>query len=267
MEAGALDSWQGLAALAISIGFSTIRLAVAFLVVPLFSNEIMPALVRNSVFAALGFVVALAHPVDALLDASLGYLLLVVAKEIFLGLCLGFVFGVFLWAFEAAGEIIDTQVGSAQAQIFDPLSGHEVTLFGEFLGRLVNVLFLTVGGLMLLVGLTLKSFAVWPVAAALPSLESAGAMLLAASFSDVFTLIVLVSAPILTVLFLIDLGMGMINRFAQRLNVFFLSNSIKSIVAVLLTLLMLPMILDTLRRTLEANAAETTAIVRALFGG
>ena len=107
-----------------TVGFSTIRLAVAFLVVPIFSNDIMPALVRNAVFASLGLVVAVVQPLDELIAGSAGYLLLVVAKEVFLGLSLGILFGIFLWAFEAAGEIIDTQVGTAQAQILDPFSGH-----------------------------------------------------------------------------------------------------------------------------------------------
>ena len=265
---GGLDTWGDLAGLAIAIGLSTIRLAAAFLVMPIFSNEVMPALIRNSVFAILGLVVAAAvQPLDVLQAASPGRLLLIVAKEIFLGIAIGVLFGIFLWAFEAAGELIDTQTGMSQAQILDPFSGHEVTLISDFFGRFANLLFLSLGGLLLLTSVTLKSFAVWPLDTLLPRIERDGVMLFADTFSGVFTLILLLAAPALAVVFLIDVGMGLLNRFAQRLNVFFLSNSIKSLVAVVMILLMLPLMIETLVRTLDANAGETLDLVRSLFGG
>ena len=262
---GGLDGWGELAALAITIGLCTIRLAVAFLVMPTFSNEVMPALVRNSVFAVLGLVVAVVQPFDALQGLSLARLLLILAKEIFLGIAIGVLFGIFIWAFEAAGELIDTQTGLSQAQILDPISGHQVTLFAELFARFANLLFVSVGGLAMLATVALKSFAVWPIGAVLPRIEREGVLLFADTFSGVFTLIVLLGAPALAVLFLIDMGMGLINRFAQRLNVFFLSNSIKSLVAVAMVLLMLPMMIETLVRTLDANAADTLGLLRSLF--
>jgi len=38
------------------------RLAVAFIVLPIFSNELLPALVRNSVFVSLSLIVLVLHP-------------------------------------------------------------------------------------------------------------------------------------------------------------------------------------------------------------
>ena len=265
-DLAAITSWQGLATLAITIGFSSMRLAVAFLIVPIFSNESIPALIRNSIFAALALVIATVQPIDPqLLGASVVRLLVIVAKEIFLGVSLGVLFGAFLWAFEAAGELLDTQIGTAQAQIFDPISGHEVTLFSEFLGRFVNFLFMAVGGLSLLTGVVLKSFAVWPIDAALPPLERDGASLLVDSLADVFTLSLLVAAPVLVVLFMVDFAMGLINRFAQRLNVYFLSNSIKYLIAIVLVLMLMAGLIDRLVATLDDNAAAAIELVRELF--
>ncbi len=262
----ALDTWGDLAGLAIAIGFSTIRIAVAFLVMPIFSNEIIPALVRNSIFAILGLVVAIAvEPFDLLQENSLGHLLLIIAKEIFLGISIGVLFGLFLWAFEAAGELIDTQTGMSQAQILDPFSGHQVTLLSDFFGRVANLLFMSLGGLLLLTGVLLRSFAVWPLGTLLPRIERDGVMLFADTFGGVFSLTLLLAAPALGVVFLIDMGMGLVNRFAERLNVFFLSNSIKSLVAVAIVMLMLPMLMTTLVQTLDSNAGVTLDLVRSLF--
>ena len=71
----------------------------------------------------------------------------------------------------------------------------------------------------------------------------------------------------LAMVFLIDTGMGLINRFAERLNVSFLSNSIKSLAAVAMVLLMLLTMLEVLVRNLDANAEETLGLVRTLFAG
>ncbi len=65
---------------------------------------------------------------------------------------IGVFFGLYLWAFEAAGVVIDMQIGASFALFFDPIIGNEVTLIGSFLGRWASYVFLAAGGLMLLVG-------------------------------------------------------------------------------------------------------------------
>lgn len=251
-----IDTWQDLSTLAITIAISTLRMVAAFAVIPVFTDEIVPPFLRAAIYGSIGLAVSAVHPVDALFALPYVTVLALLAKEVLLGVAIGFVFGLFLWAFEAAGEAIDIQIGTAQAQIMDPLSGHEVTLFGEFLGRLANYLFMTLGGLSYFVGILLKSYAVWPVGEALPGLRRDGIAVLADPVADTFVLIVVLAAPFLIVCLLIDTSMGLINRFAERLNVFFLSNSIKALVAVLLMLLVLPLLAERLERTLDMNVDE-----------
>jgi type III secretion protein T len=57
-----------------------------------------------------------------------------------------------------------------------------------------------------------------------------------------FMIAFVIATPALMVLFVIDLGMGLLNRFAANFNVFMLSLSIKSTAAVLVMFLILPLL-------------------------
>ncbi len=222
------------------LGVSTTRIAVAFAMLPLFSTEIVPPTVRNSILLSLGLVsLALQPPLDMAALSVVGWISLY-AKELFVGLIIGFFFGSILYAMEAAGQIIDAKVGSTMAQVVDPLSGHQTSLNGAFLGRLANLVFIFSGGLSLLVLVLIESYGLWPIAATMPRLAPEGLLLFETEFGRLMVLATLLAAPILTVLFVIDAGLGLVNRFAQQLNVFQLSMSIKSWTVTALLLLLVP---------------------------
>lgn len=235
----ALQLYGNLADQALLLGLASTRVAAAFLLLPVFSTELIPATIRNALFLAFGLLALAVQP--ALPPASLaafGWLVLFV-KEAFVGVCIGMLFGALLWAFESAGQVIDTKVGTTMAQIVDPLSGHETSLTGAFLGRLAGFVFMFAGGLAALVGVLVHSYALWPLARLLPELPQAGSVLMQAQLGRIALATLLLAAPVLAVLYLIEGVLGLINRYAQQLNVFALSMSIKSVAAVAMVWLML----------------------------
>lgn len=246
-------------------GASTTRLVVAFLLLPLFSNELVPPLVRNSLFLALSVVVFTLQPSVSVSNLDGHQWASIYAKEAFVGMAIGVFFGVFLWAFESAGVIIDSQIGSSMAVVFDPLSGHEVTLFGEFIGRWINYIFLAAGGLLFLTLAVIESFIAWPLTAPLPQLNPASLRLFESEFSRYLTLTLMIAAPVMVVIFIIDLAMGLINRFAQRLNVLFLSMSLKGLAALLVLTLVLPVLVELLFRELELHRSAVQPYLESLF--
>lgn len=219
---------------------------MAFLILPLFSNEAIPALVRNSLFVTLALVAMVIQPTVEVVEFTTAQWLNLFTKEAFIGITIGVFFGIYLWAFEAAGVIVDTQIGSSMAMVFDPLSGHEVTLFGEFFSLWINFLFLAVGGLLLLVSAILQSYAAFPINMPLGDLTAASLALFESEFSRFVTFTLMIASPIIIVIFAIDLAMGLINRYAQQLNVLFLSMSLKSLAALIVLIALLPFFFDVL---------------------
>jgi len=235
------------------------------MVLPLFSNESVPALVRNSVFVTLAVIAIVVQPAVDVAAFSTGQWISLFAKEAFVGIAIGVFFGVYLWAFEAAGVLIDTQVGSSMAMIFDPLSGHEVTLFGEFFSLWINYLFLALGGLLLLVAAVLNSYVALPLAAPVTELNTASMSLFESEFGRFVTFSLMIASPFIVVIFAIDLSMGLINRYAQQLNVLFLSMSLKALAAMLMLIVMLPFLIDVLVNEIASHSGAVDNYLRRIF--
>ena len=144
-------------------------MAVAFLLVPLFTTELIPAMVRNSMFLAIALLSLALQPSrrpDRADRLAVGRSLF--AKEAFIGGAIGLFFAGVMWAFEAAGQVIDTKVGTTQAQVTDPLSGHQTSLNGALFGAPGELVFMSGGGFMVMIGALLESYALWPVRSPLP---------------------------------------------------------------------------------------------------
>jgi type III secretion protein T len=214
------------------------RIAAAFLLLPFFTSEMLPPLVRNVFFVSVAFVVmplVLQDPLPPTLSGTA--LVPILLKEIFIGVAIGFTFGIVFWALEAAGQVIDTKVGSGMGQLVDPLTGAQTTLIGAYLGRLGAYLFAAFGGLHVFVDLVLSSFRIWPVLDPLPDLRAVGALFFIERFDDLMRIMLLIAAPALVLLTLLEVGLGFVNRYAPQLNVFVLSLALKSWLAILILLL------------------------------
>lgn len=261
-----LGIFDPLSSSALLLGLSATRIAVAFLLLPIFSNELVPALVRNAIFLALAVVaLVLQPPLDASTLQAVDWMMLF-AKEAFVGAAVGLLFGSLLWAFEAAGQVIDMKVGATMAQVIDPLSGHQTSLTGAFLGRLASFVFVFSGGLMLLAGTLVESYTLWPVVSLLPSLEPAGATVFEREFARLMMLTLLIAAPALMVLFVIDGVLGLINRYAQQLNVFALSLSLKAWASTAVVLVMMGTLVQLLLDDLFGRGDVVLRTLHRLFG-
>ena len=213
------------------------RLLAAFLVLPYFAGSAVSGVVRNGLVLVLAAFIAPAVPVADLPGA--GPWLLIVGKESLIGLLLGLGFGVFFWALQCAGGLIDFQSGTANAAFFDPVAGHEIGPTGDLLFRLAVTLFVSAGGLLGLVGALFESYRLWPVTSYFPD---AGAVLQAFAVREgdaILAWIMKLAAPVVFVLVLVDLGVGLVGRAAPQLNVFVVAQPLKGLLAILVLALVL----------------------------
>ncbi|WP_439464416.1 type III secretion system export apparatus subunit SctT [Roseateles sp. NT4] len=248
---------------ALLLGLSTMRVAVAFLLVPLFTQDLIPGLIRNALFLALALLGLLVQETRPLQMSGWQWAVLY-GREALLGAALGFLFAGLMWSFEMAGQLIDTKVGSSQAQVMDPLSGHQTSLTGAFLARLASWVFMASGGFMLFAALLLDSFALWPIHGGWQLLP-AGKLAMEAEFGRMLRLALLVAAPSLVLLYLVDGVLGLINRYAQQLNVFSLSMSIKAVVGHLVLLLQLGSLVALMNEEMLVRASVVKDLLKHLF--
>ncbi|MGY0612613.1 MULTISPECIES: type III secretion system export apparatus subunit SctT [unclassified Luteimonas] len=230
------------------------RVIGAFLMLPLMTRETVPAMVRNSFMVSLGIIV-LPMALAGLPMESLGVIEwpLIVLKEVFIGVTIGFCFGIVFWAVAAVGSVVDTQVGMSMAQVFDPIQGHQVTLHGEFLSQLATWLFMASGAFLVFLDLLMGSYVLWPVTSHFPDLPAAGMNLFVGQFNFMMTTVLVMAAPIMVILLIIDLSFGLVNRYAPQLNVFALTLPIKAWLATALILLLLGVYVEIVLQRLGSN--------------
>jgi type III secretion protein T len=263
----ALSIFGPLSDTALLLGLSVTRIAVAFLLVPLFTAELIPALVRNAMFLGIAVLALAVQPSFAPIVVDSWTLITMFAKEAFIGCAIGFFFSGVMWAFQAAGQLIDTKVGTSMAQVSDPLSGQQVTLNGALFGRLASWVFMAGGGFMLMIGTLIQSYALWPVRSPAPTLVTGGMRLFEGEFGRIMLLTLLVAAPALVLLHLVEGVLGLINRFAQQLNVFSLSLSIKAVAAAWIVWIQVSVMVQFLQDDLLRRSGVVLQALRTLFGG
>lgn len=195
-------------------------------------------MIRNSLLLALTLPVL--PMVYTLPDITAGtsWVSLIV-QEMIIGLLLGFCAAIPFWAIDMAGFLIDTLRGSTMGTIFNPAMNVQTSLFGLLFMQIMCVLFLASGGFHQLLSLLYDSYHYLPLGKSLP-LDIHWLDFLQYEWQVLYQLCLTFSLPTVICMILVDVSLGLINRSARQLNVFFLSMPIKSTVALLLLLLSCP---------------------------
>ena len=104
----------------------------------------------------------------------------------------------------------------------------------------------------------------FPEGAVFPSFSNDAPVRILGSLDGMLRTTVVISAPVIIVMFLATIGLGLVNRTAPQLNVFFLSMPVKSALGVAMLIVYLPFIMDMLMYTKEGAILDP---VRKLLGG
>lgn len=218
-------------------GLAMARLTPIFQMVPFLGGRHLSGLIRNSFAFALALFLRpwlAANLPPGELDMTAMTPLL--AKEVLLGTLFGVISSFAFYAASGIGFLVDNQRGSSMAELTDPLTGDQTSPLGSLTMETLTMVFVAGGGLTLFFQAILTSYSFWPPFSFWPDWSaSAWTELLLGQFAWYMTTIVAMAAPMLMVCFLVDLGMGLMNRFAPQMNVFFLSMPVKS--ALTLTLM------------------------------
>ncbi|WPF81738.1 flagellar biosynthetic protein FliR [Sanguibacter sp. 4.1] len=226
---------------------------VAFLVVaPPFSHRGIPATVK--VMLATGLALAVAPRVATTVPASTGEYVVLLVGEAMIGVGLGFLVAVVFSAVQSAGSLIDLMGGFSLAQGFDPMTQVNGAQFARLYQlTAVVILFVSDGYQMVISGLV-RTFDALPLGASLDLSKLGDA--LTTSVTGMFLATLQIAGPLVVVLFLADVGLGLLTRVAPALNAFALGFPLKILLTLSLaslTYLALPRIIENLTgRSLDA---------------
>ena len=233
------------------------RIGGAFAVCPALADTMIPGVARRAAVLAFAFLVVPAvHGAMPPGEPDLWMFSLVALKEAFVGFVIGFFAAVPFWIAENAGNFIDNQRGATMGEVYSPLSGTQVSTFGIFFTQIASTAFFVSGAVLVLLGALYRSYGIWPVFSVGVEMAPDAASGILSAADDMLRKTLVVSAPVVIVMFLATIGLGLVNRTAPQLNVFFLSMPVKSALGIALLVVYLPFIMDMLMYVKDAEILD-----------
>ena len=121
-------------------------------------------LIKSALALMIAFPVIGHHWGDvSFADVAVFPLILLIAKEMLVGVCIGFSAAIPFWAIEIAGFLIDTIRGATMAELFNVMLKSQTSLFGILFSLALNVLFLSLGGMNVLLHALYRSYVTLPI--------------------------------------------------------------------------------------------------------
>lgn len=187
-----------------------------------------------------------------------------VFTELMIGAAIGLVAAIFFSAFAIAGELVGVQIGLSMASAFDPTTNITVPIIGQVINMFVLVIFMLVGGeLILLRGLG-DSLAVLPAGTA-TSVASGGHLLVRLMESS-FHIALQVSAPILIAVLIANLILGTLAKAAPKMQVFTAAIPVTIMVGLILVGMMLPLLATFVTGWVNALPGQINDALQAFAG-
>jgi flagellar biosynthetic protein FliR len=193
-----------------------LRISAMLLAAPLVSLRVVSVRIRIALAIVL---TAFIFPMLDLpvIDATSAAGIRLIIHELFIGILFAIVLQVVNAAMVIAGQSMSMSMGLGMAQTIDPNAG-QVPVLSSFLVVLSTLIFLSVGGHLIMIKLILQSFEVLPIGGAIMVKETVANVIEWTAMA--FLGAVLVALPIMLTMMLINLCIGIVTRAAPALNIF-----------------------------------------------
>lgn len=209
-----------------------------FLTMPLFGGPGVPSHVKVGLAALVAGLLFPVIPMQTPAPLETVELVLVVAQELGVGLGMGFIVSLFLYALQVAGQLMDVPIGFGMVNVLDPHFGGQIPIMGQFLNILAVLVFFSINGHHAVLRAFADSYALIPIGAA--AWDGAIAEVALRTVGATFLLGVRIAVPVVAATFLTDVALGVVNRAVPQINVFITGYPIKIFLGILVIAVALP---------------------------
>lgn len=149
-------------------------------------------------------------------------------KEFAAGYVIGYVTELFFFVITFAGYVMDFQMGLSMSTVYDPQSNTQVPITGSLLQAFYVLLFFAVDGHLALMKILLQSAEIVPYGGIVITQNLA--LRVIDLFSECVIMGIKFAFPILAAEFLIEIGVGILNKIVPQINIFVINIQLKVIV-------------------------------------
>ena len=193
------------------------RISAVLLVAPIFSSTLVTVRTRISLALLLTFLI---YPLYdwPIIDVTSGLGFVLFLQQVLIGVAIGIIMHFAFAAITSAGAFIATSMGLSMAVVADPVNGHQSPVLAQFLLVIATLVFLSIGGHLIIIEMMLDSFRLIPINEFYVNREMLWAILQWSSL--IFSGGVMIALPAMVTMLLTNSAMGVISRAAPALNVF-----------------------------------------------
>ena len=238
-----------------------IRIGAVLMAAPLFGSRALPRRLRLVFALALTLLLAPLLPATPPLAFFTAEALVMLVRELLIGLALGLALQIVFEAVALGGEMLSVSMGLSFAQMNDPLRGTSSPVLSSFLQALAVLSFLALGGHLALVEWLRGSFALQPIATTAP--EAGMFWMLVQEGGHLFAGALRIALPGVCALLLVNLAFGVMNRAAPSLNMM----SVGFPIALATGLLVLALSLGSIQSVFAQLLVALGERLPTLFGG
>lgn len=185
---------------------------------PIFGSPSIPTRVKICMAAILAALIAptLGPMPDVAPFSAAG--LWLVGQQIIIGVAMGTVMNVTFSAIRAGGMYIGRNMGLGFATFYSPALGTQTVVMARVLNVFAILMFLALDGHLIMIHILARSFETVPVGVA--DLNASAWNMVAVWGGTVISAGLLLALPLITILLIIRIGMGILNRASPQLTIF-----------------------------------------------
>lgn len=195
-----------------------LRTLALFASAPIFSSRSVPMRTKIGLAFVIAVCIQPALPAQEMVSLNSSDALGAVLQQIAVGVAIGLTVRIVFAAVEMAGEIIGLQMGLNFAGFFDPTTNSQTSSVGRFFGNMAMLLFIVLGGHIMLIQALAASFTTFPVGG--QALEAARSLRLYELGAVIFQYGLWIALPMIGMLLFVNVVMGIVSRIAPQMNVF-----------------------------------------------
>ncbi len=228
---------------------------------PFYRFVFFPMTVKIALVGILSVIlVPLVGPVPlppGLLPLAMG-----LGREVLIGFTIGLATNFIFTGVEFAGHIMGYQMGLAMANVYDPSLSAQVSIIGRLMGLIAMLVFLSANGHLLIIMTIKKSFDIIPPYGFHFS-EALGEGVLVLS-REIFILGLRLAAPVMAVVFFLNLTLGILSKAVPQLNMFVVGFAVIIAAGFFVLMLTMPILEGGMERALEGMWQSVYELVRVM---
>lgn len=235
------------------------RIGAMLIAMPVIGTRLVPTRVKIILTFVLSVLVLPLLPQIPQVEALSMQGIIISAQQILIGLSMGFTLQLVFGALMIAGESIAMSMGLGFASMVDPTNGVNVPVISQFFIIIGTLLFLALGGHLLLIQLVVSSFQSLPISPTGVARDSFWALF--AWGSQMFIGALWVAIPALVSMLVITLSMGVMTRAAPQLNIFSVGFPVSMFMGFIILALVIPGFLPRLNQMMLQAMQLSQSIV------